>query len=139
MKVTEQIDALKLMEIDEITYLVIPRFIGCAIAGSCLTLISIFSSLFCAMLTAIWSYQFSCVEYVNVMAKFLKPSDLLLGLLKGSLYGAVIPLIACYNGINCKQGAQEVGTVTTNSVVYSMAMIIILDFIVTYLFAIFYF
>ncbi len=54
-------------------------------------------------------------------------------LIKGMVYGAVIPIISCSYGLRCKGGAEGVGTATTNSVVTSTVAIIILDFILTYL------
>ena len=50
------------------------------------------------------------------------------------MFGAVIPLIACYCGFNTKAGAEGVGRATTNAVVANAVTIIILDFILTYLF-----
>jgi phospholipid/cholesterol/gamma-HCH transport system permease protein len=138
MKVTEQIDALVLMGIHPMSHLVVPRLIACLISGTCLTLIAIFVTLMCAMIVAVSSFKFSFLQYANTVAHFVKPVDLCLGVFKGALYGGLIPLIACYNGLNCKLGAQEVGIATTNSVLYSKFVIVILDFIITYIFAVTY-
>ena len=54
------------------------------------------------------------------------------------IYGAVIPIISCAYGFRCKGGAEGVGTATTNSVVASTMAVIILDFILTYIFSLYF-
>jgi phospholipid/cholesterol/gamma-HCH transport system permease protein len=132
MKVTEQIDALKLLGIDPIDYLVFPRFIGSILSGACLTVIASAITLGCAILMATLRYHFSLLEYLNALKHFVGVSDLACALVKGSLFGAVIPIIACGYGFECQSGAQGVGNATTNSVVTATVAVIFLDFLVTY-------
>ena len=135
MKVTEQIDALKLLQIDPIEYLVYPRFIASIIVVACLTLISIFITLAAAITLAVVFYQFSLLEYLNALSKFLSNKDLLCALIKGATFGGIIPIISCYYGFQCKPGAEGVGSATTQSVVTSTIVIIITDFILTFAFS----
>lgn len=134
MKITEQIDALKLLGIDPLSYLVFPRFIAAIISGACLTLISVSITLGCALLVAIYSYNFSAPEFLNEFRHFIGIKDFLCALVKGIVYGAVIPIVSCAYGFRCKGGAEGVGTATTNSVVASTILVISLDFLLTYLF-----
>ncbi len=134
MKVTEQIDALKLLGIDPITYLVFPRFIASIISSACLTLIAIAVTLLCAVGMAVLRYNFSILEYLNALRHFVGMSDVFYALIKGVVFGAVIPVIACGYGLQCKGGAEGVGTATTDSVVSATIAVILLDFILTYLF-----
>ncbi len=133
MKITEQIDALKLLGIDPVSYLVVPRFVATTISGMCLTLFSAGITLACAIMVATLRYNFSVPEYINALRYFVGHKDLICMLIKGMVYGAVIPIISCSYGLRCKGGAEGVGTATTNSVVTSTVAIIILDFILTYL------
>ena len=134
MKVTEQIDALKLLGIDPISYLVFPRFVASIISAACLTLAASAVTLGCAILIAIFKYNFSALEYINALRHFVGAGDLVCALVKGMVYGAVIPIISCAYGFRCRGGAEGVGTATTNSVVASTIAIIVLDFILTYVF-----
>jgi phospholipid/cholesterol/gamma-HCH transport system permease protein len=134
MKVTEQIDALKLLGIDPVSYLVFPRFIASIISAACLTLAASAVTLGCAILIAIYRYNFSALEYINALRHFIGAKDLICAVIKGMIFGAVIPIISCAYGFRCKGGAEGVGTATTNSVVASTIAVIILDFILTYIF-----
>lgn len=134
MKVTEQIDALKLLGIDPIEYLVVPRFAASILSAACLTLIAIAVTLFCAITVAVLRYNFSVPEYLNALRHFVGIKDVGLALAKGTIFGAVIPIISCSFGFECEGGAQGVGNATTNSVVTSTIAVILLDFILTYLF-----
>jgi phospholipid/cholesterol/gamma-HCH transport system permease protein len=134
MKVTEQIDALKLLGIDPINYLVFPRFVASMISGACLTLIAIAVTLGCATAMAILRYHFSALEYLNSLRHFVGIKDVFYALIKGTVFGAVIPIIACGYGLESKGGAEGVGTATTNSVVSATIAVILLDFVLTYLF-----
>jgi phospholipid/cholesterol/gamma-HCH transport system permease protein len=132
MKVSEQIDALKLLGIDPISFLVFPRFVAGIFATACLTLVAIAVTMACALSVAVARYNFSILEYLNALRHFIGLKDLLVALIKGMVFGAVIPIISCAYGFRCKGGAEGVGTATTNSVVASTIAVIVLDFILTY-------
>lgn len=135
MKVTEQIDALRLLQIDPIEYLVYPRFIASIVSALSLTLIAIVVTSVGAMTVAVLNYNFSYVEYLNSMQHFITTEDFLYALIKGMCFGAVIPIISCFYGFNCKGGAEGVGTATTNAVVTSTVLIVVIDFILTFAFS----
>jgi phospholipid/cholesterol/gamma-HCH transport system permease protein len=88
----------------------------------------------CALTVAVLSFNFSVLEYLNALRHFVGFGDLICALIKGTVYGAVIPVISCVFGFRCKGGAEGVGTATTNSVVSSTLAIISLDFVLTYVF-----
>lgn len=134
MKVTEQIDALKLLGIDPIDYLVFPRFIASIFSTACLVLIASAVTLACAVLVATTQYNFGFGEYMNALRHFVGGKDLMCLLVKGTVFGAVIPVIACAYGFRCRGGAEGVGTATTNSVVSATIAVISLDFVLTFVF-----
>jgi phospholipid/cholesterol/gamma-HCH transport system permease protein len=134
MKVTEQIDALKLLRIDPVSYLVFPRFIASVLSTACLTLIAIFVTVSCALSVAVARYNFSVLEYLNALRHFVGFKDVFCALIKGMVFGAMIPIISCAYGFRCKGGAEGVGTATTNSVVASTIAVILFDFILTFVF-----
>jgi phospholipid/cholesterol/gamma-HCH transport system permease protein len=134
MQITEQIDALRLLKIDPLTYLVFPRFVAAIISGACLTIISVSVTLACSITVAVMSYNFSTLEFLNALRHFIGIKDIGCALIKGIIYGAVIPIVSCAYGFRCSGGAEGVGTATTNSVVASTILIIMLDFVLTYIF-----
>lgn len=134
MKITEQIDALKLLGINPIGYLVFPRWIASILASLALTLVALGVTLICAILMAVAQFNFSYLEYLNNLRHFVGVKDLACALVKSVTYGAVTPLIACTYGFRCTGGAQGVGTATTESVVSATIAVIVIDFILTYLF-----
>jgi phospholipid/cholesterol/gamma-HCH transport system permease protein len=134
MKVTEQIDALKLLRIDPIDYLVFPRFVASIFSAACLVVIASFVTLTCAVLVAITQYNFGFGEYMNALRHFIGIKDLAAMLSKGIGFGAMIPVIACAYGFRCRGGAEGVGTATTNAVVACTVAVISMDFVLTFLF-----
>ncbi len=135
MKITEQIDALRLLKINAVEYLVYPRFVASIVVVACLTLLSIFVTLTCAIAFAVTKHGFSVMEYLNALGPFLATIDVVCAVVKGAVFGAVIPLVSCFYGFRCAGGAEGVGTATTNSVVTSTVIIIVLDFLLTYTFS----
>lgn len=135
MKVTEQIDALKMLGIDPVRYLVVPRLIACTLGMVFLSIIANMVCLFCAMLVTELQLGYSPAMFLSAMRIFVKFHDLLLAAVKGAAFGFVIPLIACHFGFRCTPGAEGVGRATTMSVVAASVTIIVLDFILSYTFS----
>lgn len=138
MQVTEQVDALKMLGIDPIKYLVVPRFVACVIGGFLLTIVANVVCLYCAMLVSQFSLGYSSGSFLVAMRTFVEFKDLIFASIKGACFGAVIPIFSCYYGFRCTSGAEGVGLATTNSVVTTSVAIIILDFVLGYLFSFFY-
>ncbi len=133
MKVTEQIDALQLLGVDPVNFLVVPRFIAGIGSMLCLTVIAIFVTLICALAVGVFSYHFGWLEYLTAIQHFISIKDIICAMIKALVFGAVIPLISCTFGFECGGGAEGVGTATTNSVVTATLAVISLDFLLTYL------
>jgi phospholipid/cholesterol/gamma-HCH transport system permease protein len=129
MKVTEQIDALRMSGVLPIDYLIVPRFL----ASIVMTLVlSIFGS--CVMygaggLTA----QFSFGVNPNVFFDLglLRPRHLLLFLVKAIAYGAAIPIVAGFCGLRARGSSEGVGWATTAAVIGASFAVIVLDFILS--------
>lgn len=135
MKITEQIDALRLLKVDPISYLVFPRWIACIVSCVCLVFISIAVSIGCALLVAVSEFHFTVIEYLNAVRQFVTWTDIVCALCKGIALGGIIPIISCAYGFRCKGGAEGVGQATTQSVVTSTVAVIVADFILTYFFS----
>ena len=110
MTVTEQVDALKMLGIDPIQYLVVPRVIACTLGAVILTIIANMFCIYCAMLVSEAYLGFTSGLFLTAMRRFVEFQDLLLSMIKAFFFGLVIPLISCYYGFKCKAGAEGVGS-----------------------------
>ena len=133
MKVTDQLDALRLLSIDPVEYLVIPRWTACVLCSALLSVTSVCIALGGGCLLAASRMGLSSHEFFNSMFVFLRVGDVAACVVKASVFGAVIPVIAAHHGLKCRYGAQGVGDAATRSVVHSSLTIIVLDFVLTYL------
>lgn len=138
MQITEQIDALRMLGINPIKFLVVPRFIACLVGGFILSIIANLVCLYFAMLVSQVSLGYSTGSFLVAMRTFVGFQDLVFASIKGACFGAVIPIFSCYYGFRCKAGAEGVGLATTNSVVTTSVAIIVIDFILSYVFSFFY-
>lgn len=138
MKISEQVDALRLLGINPYNYLVLPRLVACLIAGVLLALIANAVCLLVAAVVTTHSLDQSLGFFMMAFRRFVVFKDLIFSLIKGALFCGVIPLISCYYGLVCEPGASGVGRATTKSVVSSSITIIVLDFILTLSFSFFY-
>ncbi|MFS4458834.1 MlaE family ABC transporter permease [Bdellovibrio sp. HCB2-146] len=138
MKITEQIDALKMLGIDPINYLVVPRFLACILGGVILTVAANVVCLFAAMQVSYFYLGYTPAMFISSMHRFVQMQDLFFAMIRGACFGAVIPLVACYFGFRCEEGAEGVGKATTNTVVVASIGIIAIDFILSYTFSHFY-
>ncbi len=138
MKITEQIDALRMLGIDPIKFIVVPRVVACTVGSCVLTIIANIFCLFCAAIICETYLGFTFGMFKTAMIRFVGFQDLIFAGIKGAVFGSIIPLISCFFGFRCKTGAEGVGLATTQSVVVGSIMIIVLDFILTYIFSYFY-
>ncbi len=135
MKVTEQIDALDMLGIDPIRFLVVPRFVACVVGGFLLTVISTLVCLYCAMLVSQIKLGYTTGGFLMAMRTFVEFRDFGFAIIKGVCFSAVIPLFSCFYGFRCEAGAEGVGIATTKSVVSTSVAIIVIDFVLTWVFA----
>jgi len=127
MVVTEQVDALRAMAVSPVRYLVVPRMLAAIIMLPLLTAMADIAGLFGSYLFALGA-GVSGEEFWNSVHTYTKVSDLLHGLAKSVVFGFLIGLIACQQGLRTKGGATGVGRATTNSVVLCVILIFITDF-----------
>lgn len=125
MKVTEQIDALRVMATNPIAYLVVPRLLACMIMIPLLTIFANVIGSFGGYLVATLYAGINSITYTQSIQNFTVPYDISGGLIKSVFFGAVIAIIGCYKGLNAPNGAVGVGKATTGSVVGSIITIFI--------------
>ncbi|MBK7959963.1 MAG: ABC transporter permease [Bdellovibrionales bacterium] len=138
MKVTEQIDALRMLGIEPVRFLLMPRLIASILGTMILVVIANMVCIGCAILVSDAYLGFSPTMFVTSMRRFVGFQDLIFSMIKGACFGAIIPIVSCFFGFRCKAGADGVGQATTQSVVVSSVGIIVVDFILSYTFSHFY-
>ncbi|MEK2647209.1 MlaE family ABC transporter permease [Bdellovibrio sp. BCCA] len=138
MQITEQVDALKMLGIDPVNYLVVPRFLACVLGGMMLTVIANMTCIFAAMAVSQSYLGYTPSMFLTSMHRFVQFKDIIFATIKGACFGGVIPLVACYYGFRCESGAEGVGRATTNTVVVASIAIIVIDFILSYTFSYLY-
>jgi phospholipid/cholesterol/gamma-HCH transport system permease protein len=127
MKVTEEIDALKMMAINPIRYIVVPKLHAITLCMPLLVSLSMLVGIFGGLIVAVTYLDLSVTSYVNEVLAVLKVKDVLVGLSKSVVFSWVIVGIGGYYGFNVQGGAEGVGKATTKSVVASIFAVIILD------------
>ncbi|MEX0776065.1 MAG: ABC transporter permease [Phycisphaeraceae bacterium] len=127
MRVTEQLDALRVMGADPVAYLVVPRVIACLIMVPMLTVFSNLVGIAGGYLVTVHGYGVNGPDYWDFSAQFVGSWDVITGVIKSVFFGLAIGLISCYNGFTCKSGAAGVGRAATDSFVTSFIAIIVLN------------
>ncbi len=134
MRVTEQIDALTTLSTNPFKYLVAPRLLAGTIIVPVLVVIGDVIGIFGGYIIATYQLDFNPANYINTTISQLQSVDIIIGLVKGAVFGFIISMMGCYNGYNSKGGAQGVGEATTNAVVTSSILILIFNYIITGMF-----
>ena len=133
MKVTEQIDALRVMATSPVRYLVCPRVLAIALMMPVLVVFGNFVGNAGGYLVAHYYADISSFTYLNSIKMLSEPFDIFGGMIKGAVFGVIISIVGCYKGLHARQGAEGVGLATTASVVLSIILIFITDYFMTVL------
>lgn len=133
MKATEQVDALKIMSISPIKFLVVPRVIGMVIMMPFISSIAVLSGVLGGMFMAVVYLDQSVFTYIDKTLFVLRARHILDLVIKSAVLGFFIGVVSCFYGMKSEGGARGVGIFTTRSVVVSVIVIVIVDYIVTYI------
>src|SRR5947208_3120541 len=131
MRVTEQIDALRTLATHPADYLVVPRLSATVLALPLLTAESISVGILAAYTVGTTLLGIDHAYAWHNMLKYTQPQHVVMGSIKAVVFAAVLALISCYKGMNCREGAEGVGRATTEAVVYSSITILISNFFLT--------
>ena len=129
MKVNEELNALETMGLSPIRFLVVQRILAGIILTPLLTIYSIFVAIIGGVLVML-AMGFPLVTIYNQMAQTMRWTDLMIGVGKGVIFGALIAGIGCLRGLQTKQGPSAVGESTTHAVVTSILLVIVADAVV---------
>lgn len=134
MVVGEEIEALEAHALNPVRFLVVPRIIASVIGMVCLAVIADLVAVFSAALMSKLVLGIGWTVYYDNTVAQVEPVDFLTGLAKAAVFGLLIGLIACGNGLKVTGGAAGVGNATTGTVVQSVVAVIFADLIFTVVF-----
>lgn len=134
MRVTEQVDALTTLSTNPFKYLVAPRILAGLLMLPCLVVVADIIGVFGGFVVGAYKLGYNPATYLQSTWEYLKPLDVISGLVKASAFGFIISLMGCYHGYHSKGGAQGVGQATTNAVVSASILILTFNYVLTALF-----
>lgn len=130
MRVTEQLSAMRVMGIDPIRQLVVPRFLACLLLAPLLTFFcDLFGSL-AGWFVAVVLKDIPSDPYWWYIKDAIESWDVGVGFIKSLVFGGVIAIVACYKGFHCRTGAEGVGRACTEAFVVSFILILVTDFVI---------
>lgn len=131
MRVTAQVDALTVMAINPVQYLVLPRIIAGVVMLPLLTALSGFIGVVGGYLVGVKLLGIHGGIFMNKIYEYVEPSDIYNGLIKAVCFGLILTLVGCYKGFYTRGGAEGVGRSTTQAVVLSSVLILTSNYVLT--------
>jgi len=133
MKVYQEIDALKTMNIPPERMLVLPRIAAVVVMMPVLAIIANLCGWYGGALICEYTHSISVESeaYFAALKAYMKVRDVTDGLIKAEVFGTVIVTVCCYIGLNTQGGPREIGASVTKAVVTSLIHILVLDYFVT--------
>ena len=131
MRVTEQIDALEVLATDPVHYLIVPRVWATTIMLPLLVALGDAIGIVGGYIVAVILLGANPVSYIDNTFRFMSADDITSGLIKAAVFGMLIALIGCQQGLYTKGGAEGVGRATTRAVVLASMAVLISDFFLT--------
>jgi phospholipid/cholesterol/gamma-HCH transport system permease protein len=127
MRVTEQVDALETLGYDPLAHLVVPRVIAGVIMFPIVVAFANAVGLVAGWFTAINLLDMTTPEFIRGLRLFFVPFDVTYSLIKAASFGFAVTAIGCFFGFTTRGGAEAVGRSTTQAVVLSSMLILVLD------------
>ena len=137
MRVTRQIDALQVLAVNPVKYLVVTRVLACMMAIPLLTAFADLIGMCGGMLMGVTQGGISPHLYIDITFQFVQMSDLVPGLLKAVFFGLLVGVVSTHGGFRASGGTTGVGLATTRTVVVNFLMIFISDVFLTQAFILF--
>jgi phospholipid/cholesterol/gamma-HCH transport system permease protein len=133
MRISEQLDAMVCLSLDSIRYLIVPRVIAAMVMIPVLVIFSELIAYIGSVITAIFFIDITLHVYLTGLRLFFSLPDMLIGIVKTTVFGAIISFCGAYFGYQSRKGAQGIGEATTRAVMTSMVLILFFDFLIAFL------
>lgn len=133
MRVYQEIDALRTMNIDPVHYLVLPRILAISLALPVLVIFSILVGWIGGALVAMFNHEIGVPfqAFFSNLGEMVGPGDVANGLIKSFVFAVVIGVVSCHQGLQTIGGPRGIGRSVTKAVVNSIVLILILDYLLT--------
>ena len=132
MVINEEVLALRTMGINPVGYLVAPRLIAICVMLPCLTMYSYLIGNIGGLVAGITAFDISFWKYVVNAREAFFLTDIISGLVKAAVFGAIICMVSCYNALSVRGGPEGVGRNTMVAVVISLVSIIVADAMINF-------
>ena len=133
MRINQEIDALTVMGVSPVRFLVVPALVAMMVMLPCLTLWADLVGLFAAGLYIAPQLGSTFGAYVDEVVSLLQMNDMLHGLVKSVIFSVLITIVGVVNGASVTGGAEGVGRMTTRSVVHAISAIVITDMLFVFM------
>ena len=134
MKVSEEIEALEVMAINPISYLIVPRFLAMLVMLPALTVLGNYIGVFGGWAVCHFALNFNTAGYIMRALESADTWDLYSGMIKSAVFAWIIITIACNAGLHVEGGAEGVGQATTASVVQALLAMLVTNAVLTAIF-----
>lgn len=131
MNVTEQIDALKVMRVSPVQFLVVPRYLAGLMMMPVLSIYSMFVGLLAGIMIAHFAANVAPATFLDSVKQTILDRDFTVHFTKAFINATLVIITSCAIGLHTKGGAEDVGIATTRTIVWTMTMIFILNYVVT--------
>lgn len=133
MKVTEQIDALRSMAVHPVDYLVTPRFLAMIVSVPILIAESAAFGILASYLVGVHVFDVNSYYWNANVDNYTELNDIFIAVTKGLIFGVLIVIISCHQGLSASNGAVGVGQGTTRAMVFSSLAVLVVNFFLTLL------
>jgi len=131
MHVNDEIDALKIMNLEPMAFLVLPRVLALILIMPLLCLYADLLGIVGGGLVTVSLFDVSLTEYLNRTAHAVHLTDFFVGFFKSAVFGVLIAVSGCMRGMQCGRSASAVGDAATSAVVTSIVFIVVADSLMT--------
>jgi phospholipid/cholesterol/gamma-HCH transport system permease protein len=127
MKLTEEVDAMRTIGVSPIEALVIPRILASVLLMPLLGFYSALIAIVGGAVISALTLEIPLFTFLSRIQEVVPMHDLWVGLIKGPVFGLIVAMAGCYQGMQVEGNAEEVGLRTTKAVVQAIFMVIVLD------------
>ena len=134
MKVTSQVDALQTLKVEPVGYYFAPRIIAGAITVPMVVILAELFGILGGLIVSYYTIDLHPNRYMTSVYQWINTRDIYISLLKGFIFGILIPLVCATQGYTTTGGAKGVGISTTKAAIKATVFLLMADLLITFLF-----
>jgi phospholipid/cholesterol/gamma-HCH transport system permease protein len=134
MVVSEEVDALEVMSIDPVRFLVMPRLVAMGVMTPLLSFYTCVMGVLGGGVVGLTQLGVSWDTYIEYATRYADVKDLYVGMFKAFVFGVLLTTVACHEGLSTSQGAVGVGLATRKTVIECFLLILVVGYFITRMF-----